>query len=116
MLFCAAQLLYCTKTVPGSREDLSPGAVLLRAGFESAGASPRAMGIILKALGAYNAFNLDGGGSSTFACLEGGVIKLVNNPSDGSERAVPNAIAICPREGDLSSTVEDMDVHNNVEL
>lgn len=83
---------------------------------ESAGASPRAMGIILKALGAYNAFNLDGGGSSTFACLEGGVIKLVNNPSDGSERAVPNAIAICPREGDLSSTVEDMDVHNNVEL
>ncbi|MBP5374593.1 MAG: phosphodiester glycosidase family protein [Bacteroidales bacterium] len=83
----------------------------------SAGASSGAMGVIFKALGAYNAFNLDGGGSSTFACLENGDILLVNSPSDsGGERPVPNALAMCPREGDFGADLEDMSVRNNVEL
>jgi hypothetical protein len=46
----------------------------------------------LKSLGAVDALNLDGGGSSTMVVRD--VIK--NRPSDGSERAVSSAIVILP--------------------
>ena len=45
----------------------------------------------LKALGAYDAINLDGGGSSTMYLKGTGV---VNVPSDGSERVVGNHLAV----------------------
>ncbi|MCL5738542.1 MAG: phosphodiester glycosidase family protein [Bacteroidetes bacterium] len=42
-------------------------------------------------LGAYNAINMDGGGSSTMA-IKG---KVVNSPSDATgERAVSNALVV----------------------
>jgi hypothetical protein len=44
-------------------------------------------------LGATDAINLDGGGSSTMV-VEG---TLRNNPSDGSQRAVPNAVLLVRR-------------------
>ncbi|WP_257348515.1 phosphodiester glycosidase family protein [Pseudalkalibacillus decolorationis] len=46
--------------------------------------------------GAWNALNLDGGGSSTLVARElgKGSINVFNNPSDGSERSVPNGIGI----------------------
>jgi hypothetical protein len=51
---------------------------------------------ILKEMGAYNALNLDGGGSSTMLAREPGTIELdvENKPSDGGERPVPNGLAL----------------------
>ncbi len=47
-------------------------------------------------LGAHNALNLDGGGSSTMLAREPGTTELqvVNTPSDGGERPVPNGLAL----------------------
>ncbi|MEV6239680.1 phosphodiester glycosidase family protein [Lentzea sp. NPDC051838] len=47
-------------------------------------------------LGAYNALNLDGGGSSTMLAREPGTteLKVVNTPSDGGERPIPNGLAL----------------------
>nr|WP_042196949.1 phosphodiester glycosidase family protein [Kibdelosporangium sp. MJ126-NF4]CEL22648.1 FIG00814300: hypothetical protein [Kibdelosporangium sp. MJ126-NF4]CTQ89789.1 FIG00814300: hypothetical protein [Kibdelosporangium sp. MJ126-NF4] len=51
---------------------------------------------ILKEMGAYNALNLDGGGSSTMLAREPGTTELdvENKPSDGGERPVPNGLAL----------------------
>ncbi len=50
----------------------------------------------LKSLGAYNAVNLDGGGSTTFAVRPEGetATKVVNKPSDGSQRKVINGLGV----------------------
>ncbi|MEU7479691.1 phosphodiester glycosidase family protein [Lentzea sp. NPDC042327] len=47
-------------------------------------------------LGAHNALNLDGGGSSTMLAREPGstALKVVNTPSDGAERPVANGLAL----------------------
>ncbi|RDI17788.1 calcineurin-like phosphoesterase family protein [Lentzea flaviverrucosa] len=47
-------------------------------------------------LGAHNALNLDGGGSSTMLAREPGTteLKVVNTPSDGGERPVANGLAL----------------------
>ena len=49
--------------------------------------------ILLNHFGAFNAINLDGGGSSAL------VVKdfLVNSPSDGRERAVGSLLTILPK-------------------
>lgn len=61
----------------------------------SVGMSLRELGDALLALGAWDAMNLDGGGSSTL-WIRGHV---VNHPSDASgERAVGNALFVGPRE------------------
>lgn len=49
--------------------------------------------ILLNEFGAFNAINLDGGGSTELIVKD----KLVNKPSDGHERMVGNALAILPR-------------------
>jgi hypothetical protein len=51
---------------------------------------------ILKEMGAYNALNLDGGGSSTMVAREPGTAdpRVQNTPSDGGERLVPNGLAL----------------------
>ena len=62
----------------------------------SNGLSYADMAQIFKSLGAYDALNLDGGGSSSF-CLSGGDGKFapINRPSDrAGERFVPNGIAV----------------------
>jgi exopolysaccharide biosynthesis protein len=43
------------------------------------------------AIGATDALNLDGGGSSTFVLKLGAKYATINRPSDGSDRAVDNA-------------------------
>jgi exopolysaccharide biosynthesis protein len=50
---------------------------------------------IMTALGAENAINLDGGGSSAMYSRNGtGAMSIVNEPSDGSERTVANAFGV----------------------
>lgn len=62
----------------------------------SNGLSYADMAVIFKQLGAYDAINLDGGGSSSF-CLKSskGLFAPANRPSDRSgERSVPNGLAV----------------------
>ncbi|MER5260900.1 phosphodiester glycosidase family protein [Actinosynnema sp. NPDC002837] len=51
---------------------------------------------ILKEMGAHNALNLDGGGSSTLVARTPGAetVTVENTPSDGGERPVPNGLAL----------------------
>ena len=50
---------------------------------------------IMTALGAENAINLDGGGSSAMYTRTGtGAFGIVNEPSDGNERLVPNSFGL----------------------
>ncbi|QKG85147.1 hypothetical protein GXN76_12155 [Kroppenstedtia pulmonis] len=67
------------------------------------GRSPASRGMTLwelaewmKEQGAWTALNLDGGGSTTLVAREKGRegLKVVNTPSDGDERPVPNGIGI----------------------
>jgi len=45
-------------------------------------------------LGCYQALNLDGGGSSVMAVRDGSTYRILNEPTDGHERAVANALGI----------------------
>lgn len=58
----------------------------------SNGCTTKVLGVIMKSAGAYNAMNMDGGGSSCMYIAEYG--GPVNNGSDGSERAVANSIFV----------------------
>lgn len=70
------------------------------------GVSQEMFGAILRDLGAYNAMNLDGGGSTAMAIKPVGEDKaqLANKPSDGGERAVVNAVGVISNapKGELS--------------
>lgn len=67
----------------------------------SVGASCAELATLLKGLGAYEAINLDGGGSSAMYVRGQGV---VNRPSDGSERVVANHLAVfAPSAGSLGN-------------
>ncbi|MDR2751124.1 MAG: phosphodiester glycosidase family protein, partial [Clostridiales bacterium] len=61
----------------------------------SIGMNPLEMSNLMISLGAYQAMNLDGGGSSTMAVrgLDGGY-SVVNTPSDAAQRKIINAIGI----------------------
>ncbi|MGR6321815.1 phosphodiester glycosidase family protein [Micromonospora soli] len=68
---------------------------------DSRGVTQTEMGRMMRELGAWNALNLDGGGSSTLLAREPGAaaVQVENSPSDGSERPVPNGLAIYAPEG-----------------
>jgi exopolysaccharide biosynthesis protein len=51
----------------------------------------------LRRLGAEDALNLDGGGSTTLVAQRDGRIRTINHPSDGRQRPVPNGIEIVYR-------------------
>jgi hypothetical protein len=57
---------------------------------QSNGCTTQVLGHLMQSAGAYTAFNMDGGGSSTMYVAEYG--KPVNVPSDGNERAVANSV------------------------
>nr|WP_249124669.1 phosphodiester glycosidase family protein [Saccharopolyspora erythraea] len=73
---------------------------------DSRGMTERELAEHLRSLGADDALNLDGGGSSTLlAREEGGPAAVVHNaPSDGHERPVPNGIgfSVAPGSGSLT--------------
>ena len=58
--------------------------------YYSTGLTLRELAATMKKLGAVNAMNLDGGGSTSMA-VRG---RVVNRPSDGSERKVANALLV----------------------
>ncbi|MGK5742506.1 phosphodiester glycosidase family protein [Micromonospora sp. URMC 103] len=68
---------------------------------DSRGVTQTEMGRMMTELGAYTALNLDGGGSSTLLAREPGAaaVTVENSPSDGSERPVPNGLAIYAPKG-----------------
>ncbi len=50
---------------------------------------------MLKQLGAEDALNFDGGGSSTLAAENrDGRVRVLNSPSDGRQREIPDGIAV----------------------
>ncbi|PLR84402.1 multidrug transporter [Bacillus canaveralius] len=67
----------------------------------SRGMTLREMGALMKEFGAHHALNLDGGGSTTMVARTPGKddAEVVNSPSDGTERAVPNGIGIFTAKG-----------------
>lgn len=73
-----------------------------QAGY-SAGATLYEAMDLLAELGATNAINLDGGGSTTFAmrCDVGACV--ANRPSEGRQRPVPVALAVVPVAGATSA-------------
>ncbi|GGB62117.1 phosphodiester glycosidase family protein [Fictibacillus barbaricus] len=56
---------------------------------------------LMKEFGAHHAINLDGGGSTTMVARTPGEdhVDIVNSPSDGVERAVPNGIGLFTEKG-----------------
>ncbi|MET7278785.1 phosphodiester glycosidase family protein [Kribbella sp. NPDC005582] len=67
----------------------------------SRGLSLKEMGQLMIGLGADDALNLDGGGSSTMLARTAGDASpsVVNDPSDGGERLVPNGLGLVPVKG-----------------
>lgn len=70
------------------------------------GVSQDVFGAILRDLGAHDAINLDGGGSTTMAIkpVDEQVVKVVNKVSDGGERKVVNGVGVFSNapKGELS--------------
>ncbi|WP_406002525.1 phosphodiester glycosidase family protein [Streptomyces sp. NBC_00829] len=68
---------------------------------DSGGVTLTELGLMMKNAGAHSALNLDGGGSSTLVAREPGsdVLQVENSPSDGSERTVPNGLALTAPDG-----------------
>ena len=63
----------------------------------SDGMTLRELAELFRSLGATQALNLDGGGSSTFVLADStapGGVRILNRPSDKTERAVGNALAV----------------------
>lgn len=63
---------------------------------DSRGVTLTELGAMMAELGAHDALNLDGGGSSTMLAREPGSAEaqIENSPSDGGERHVPNGLAL----------------------
>ncbi|WP_326644168.1 phosphodiester glycosidase family protein [Nonomuraea fuscirosea] len=68
---------------------------------DSRGVTLNELAAMMADLGAANALNLDGGGSSTMLAREPGSadVQVENSPSDGGERHVPNGLALYAPEG-----------------
>ena len=91
---------YDPRTAVGVSSDYKKVILLVMDGRSSGysdGANYSMLADILLAFGAHDAINLDGGGSSTFLIKNSSATKgfeTRNKPSGGSERAIPNGLAI----------------------
>ncbi|MFD8142651.1 phosphodiester glycosidase family protein [Streptomyces sp. NPDC059708] len=63
---------------------------------DSGGLTLTGLGALMHRLGAYEALNLDGGGSATLLAAHAGAgaLTLENSPSDGRQRPVPNGLVL----------------------
>ncbi|MFD6415646.1 phosphodiester glycosidase family protein [Streptomyces sp. NPDC060194] len=68
---------------------------------DSGGVTLTELGLMMRKAGAYQAINLDGGGSSTLLTRRPGrdALGVDNQPSDGVERTVPNGLALTAPDG-----------------
>ncbi|MFC9653196.1 phosphodiester glycosidase family protein [Streptomyces sp. NPDC056937] len=68
---------------------------------DSGGVTLTELGEMMRRAGAHSALNLDGGGSSTLVARAPGsdTLRVENSPSDGSERTVPNGLALTAPDG-----------------
>ncbi|MFF2008475.1 phosphodiester glycosidase family protein [Streptomyces sp. NPDC058195] len=68
---------------------------------DSGGVTLTELGLMMREAGSYSALNLDGGGSSTLVARVPGsdALQVENSPSDGSERTVPNGLALTAPDG-----------------
>ncbi|MCC8015038.1 MAG: phosphodiester glycosidase family protein [Eubacterium sp.] len=85
------------RTCIGVSQDKSKIIILAIDGrVKGIGATTYECSTIMKELGAYDAIQLDGGGSTTMVVKSesGNSLEVVNTPSDGSQRAVPNAVGV----------------------
>ncbi|MFI2211341.1 phosphodiester glycosidase family protein [Streptomyces sp. NPDC020141] len=91
------------RTAVGFSRDGSAMSILTVDGrqADSGGVTLTELGVMMRRAGAHNALNLDGGGSSTLlARVPGGdALRVENSPSDGSERTVPNGLALTAPDG-----------------
>lgn len=91
------------RTAVGFSRDGSTMHVLTVDGRQAAsgGVTLTELAVMMDELGAHNALNLDGGGSSTLVAREPGsdTPRVENSPSDGSEREVPNGLAVTAPDG-----------------
>ncbi len=87
-----------SRTAAGVKED---GTIVLFALDKKEGLSNgldlKSVAEYLKSIGCVSAINLDGGGSTTMHIRKGEGLKIVNNPTDGSERSVSNGIIFVSR-------------------
>jgi exopolysaccharide biosynthesis protein len=62
----------------------------------SVGMTYREMADSFRHIGAFHALNLDGGGSTAMAVRDpnSGIVRVLNTPSDGQERYVPDGLGI----------------------
>lgn len=106
------------RTVIGRRED---GTIIMAVidGRQSSkgmfGVDRTEMGAIMSYYGAVEAFNLDGGGSSTMIIRKNGEFVVMNSPSDGRERTDANAILIVVKDP-LVDVTENKITKNSIEL
>ena len=72
------------------------------------GADAKELAAIMKAYGCVEAFNLDGGGSSTLVIRQNGQFIVTNSPSDGRERSDSNCVLIVVRDIDFDVSITDV--------
>jgi len=89
------------RTVVGRKEDGTIVFMVIdgrQASKGMYGADSTELACIMKAYGCVEAYNLDGGGSSTLVTRKGKDIIVHNSPSDGYERADSNCILVAVKE------------------
>ena len=71
------------------------------------GADRYELAAIMASRGVVDAYNLDGGGSSTMVIRNGDELRVMNSPSDGRERSDANCLLIVVHEPDLDLKVSE---------
>ena len=66
------------------------------------GADRTELAVIMHMYGAVDAYNLDGGGSSTMVIRKNGSLVVMNSPSDGRERTDANCLLIIAKDPELT--------------
>lgn len=105
------------RTVIGRKAD---GTIIMMVidGRQSAagmyGADRTELGAIMNYYGAVEAYNLDGGGSSTMIIRKDGELVVLNSPSDGRERNDANAILIVVKDPEIE--IKSTPTTNNLTL
>lgn len=100
---CTQQAVYCSHLVPRTSVGISENNYLIIVLVEGPASDPRAAMTLQELaelhleLGSVEALAMDGGGSTTLVVNVGDGPKVLNNPTDGSERVVANHLGIFVR-------------------